>query len=1246
MRETKHQIASFETVPGSRHQIDHVRAVKQYSRSSADQEMSLPKELRSEPALRMTMTYLLHEIADLCDTSNVGVSDWFHFLWDRSRSIRKDITQQELCCQGSVRLVEQCARFHIHCAGRLVAEEPQVFDQKINTENLTKCLQSLKYMYHDLRLKGDQQCANEPEFRAYIILLNLQDSNFLWEVKQLPVHIQQSAEVRFGIDVFKALEQNNYVKFFKLVRRTTYMNACLLLRYFNQVRARALATIVKAYTVKAGVALSLSSLAYTLAFEDCQAAAQFFEYYGLSCDEERVFVDRATFYYPDLPYLMDRAINIVEQKRCTSVGAAIAGGDEHLAPKSIYQNHVPENSFDSRGFLRTKGDEVNVEVEDGELGEEETVEEGEYEDEYMGGQEEEEDEEDYTDGQYDQQEVDQDDEEYDDDNDNDDEEDGDQEKTHIDDDHVFKKPSPVMMFRSQTTFKSPSTPLSSKPPNSSSSIFSSFVPQQPDGPPSKLPSLPSSGFSFADLLPPPSSMTNGFTTAAKSPRSPVPKSSPLRTPPKTPDFSRFSDVTSEAERMADELQRRADVLLLAGPQSEVLLREVCAEEVRKAAKQVLEEYRRQEDECRRWGDALVQDVVQEMLLEMYREECLDYHISVYARQKMLKRAFGGWRKRSAANRVAKDRTQLAPLWMPSVRPEEQKRELESNHQQTTLGDLARYRRGEARGVSAVGTGRQTNHQHLDVAKEIAVALAAKYPQQKQLLYHVVVSLPAEAEEGVFGCSSYLKKWFRENVAQEEEENRSKKMSWAKEVRLNSFQSIAVCLRVVVGKELRQEDGTCLTNPENENVDGIVFYASEKGNNADRSSSSTNKIRFKSLLDKFKRTVAVPVVVFNLDAFRQEERLMLDLGMNDDERVGPVLVDPRTEKRAIRQALQEGVAFLCDNFSPANEALRAMPLTGLLMGTVGEPLWMRLAINATVNAATDQILRHSEAVAEIYNEAINRVTTICAGDYSQCVEVPKELRQFVVGRRNGSDEEVANSYWDFPSGWRRTDSQGLIRDFLVSLKLNAFPRVQILNGGFVGQGARELQEYVMALFGGRRNEDVVRNVLFQMVQSLDQEESNSWVRPMQILTQQLFLERLRRASDDLPRVVVYAEGEFRWYQDTPWWLQSTVLKRRIQIDEEERCALPEEKKRKMTMTPDDGAQGRRERGSFGGGGGGLDDILQRATRCVERAERITESFKQNKDALAMISSKYDDRLSRLINSSRARRGGDRDGEEEF
>lgn len=54
----------------------------------------------------------------------------------------------------------------------------QDFDQKINDENLTKCLQTLKHMYYDLSVK-DIYCENEAEFRAYDILLHLNGGDIL-----------------------------------------------------------------------------------------------------------------------------------------------------------------------------------------------------------------------------------------------------------------------------------------------------------------------------------------------------------------------------------------------------------------------------------------------------------------------------------------------------------------------------------------------------------------------------------------------------------------------------------------------------------------------------------------------------------------------------------------------------------------------------------------------------------------------------------------------------------------------------------------------------------------------------------------------------------------------------------------------------------------------------------------------------------------------------------------------------------
>ena len=67
------------------------------------------------------------------------------------------------------------------------------------------------------------------------------------EIKDLSEKIINSEPVRFAIEVSLAVSMNNYVRFFKLIRSATYLNACILLRYFYQVRSKALFTIVKSH---------------------------------------------------------------------------------------------------------------------------------------------------------------------------------------------------------------------------------------------------------------------------------------------------------------------------------------------------------------------------------------------------------------------------------------------------------------------------------------------------------------------------------------------------------------------------------------------------------------------------------------------------------------------------------------------------------------------------------------------------------------------------------------------------------------------------------------------------------------------------------------------------------------------------------------------------------------------------------------------------------------------------------------
>ncbi|OWR54073.1 hypothetical protein KGM_207753 [Danaus plexippus plexippus] len=365
-RQSEHQLMTLETIPGSDGLLEPWRAVKQYSRSSADQEIPMCYELRPARVLMRTCSYLLHEIADT--NRQVTLADWFHFMWDRFRGIRKDITQQALCCAGkyakkmvseSIKMVEICARFHAHCAARLADLEHTQFDQKLNTDNLTKCLQTLKHMYADVSAESKP---NEAEFRGYIALLNLGDANFWWEIKQLPYEIQKSESITFALQIYAALDNNNYVRFFRLIQeKATYLQACILLRYFNDVRARALARIVKAYAPRGGARYPAEDMMNILAFESIESMKSFINHYGLRFakneEELTIILNRNQFIEDSDPYPLSRAINLIESKRQNTVGEIISGGQ---MPRYDFENVPLYSSFGIDGRLK----EISLLAED------------------------------------------------------------------------------------------------------------------------------------------------------------------------------------------------------------------------------------------------------------------------------------------------------------------------------------------------------------------------------------------------------------------------------------------------------------------------------------------------------------------------------------------------------------------------------------------------------------------------------------------------------------------------------------------------------------------------------------------------------------------------------------------------------------------------------------------------------------------------------------------------------------------
>ncbi|VDK81505.1 unnamed protein product [Litomosoides sigmodontis] len=253
--------------------------VKEYSRSAADQEEPLPHELRPADVLQRTMNYLIGKIANHIPETDEELAQWYDFMWNRTRAIRKDITQQMMVNETAVTLIEQCVRLHIFASHRLCELNFNEFDQKMNTENLSKSLQSLRYLYDDLAKKGIFY-ASEAEFRSYEIMLNLADSNVFRQALTYRREILEASSVRLAIRLFTCLQNHNYVRFFRLLKNdATYLQCCLCHRFFTRMRHQAMYAISRSAHIMGKY--PVGKFVQLLGFDDRDASLQFLNCYNV-----------------------------------------------------------------------------------------------------------------------------------------------------------------------------------------------------------------------------------------------------------------------------------------------------------------------------------------------------------------------------------------------------------------------------------------------------------------------------------------------------------------------------------------------------------------------------------------------------------------------------------------------------------------------------------------------------------------------------------------------------------------------------------------------------------------------------------------------------------------------------------------------------------------------------------------------------------------------------------------------------
>ncbi|KAM7278240.1 hypothetical protein ACFE04_005374 [Oxalis oulophora] len=305
-RERKGDLDQYERVDGDRNQTSKFLAVKKYTRT-AEREACL---IRPMPILQRTIDYLLSLLDQPYDDRFLGM---YNFLWDRMRAVRMDLRMQHIFNQDSIIMLEQMIRLHIVAMHELCEYTKgegfsEGFDAHLNIEQMNKTSVELFQMYDDHRKKGIN-VPSEKEFRGYYALLKLdkhpgykvEPAELSLDLAKMTPEIRQTPEVLFARAVARACRTGNFIAFFRLAGKATYLQACLMHAHFAKLRTLALASLHSGLQNNQGIPVSQVAQWIGMEEEDIESLL---EYHGFSIKEfeEPYMVKEGSFLNIDKDY--------------------------------------------------------------------------------------------------------------------------------------------------------------------------------------------------------------------------------------------------------------------------------------------------------------------------------------------------------------------------------------------------------------------------------------------------------------------------------------------------------------------------------------------------------------------------------------------------------------------------------------------------------------------------------------------------------------------------------------------------------------------------------------------------------------------------------------------------------------------------------------------------------------------------------------------------------------------------------
>ncbi|XP_042479961.1 SAC3 family protein C isoform X2 [Macadamia integrifolia] len=230
-RERLRDLSVFERLNGHLGKTSPSLAVKKFCRTISTMRVQ-ESDVRTLPVLKETLHYLLN----LLDSSEQPFEVVHDFVFDRTRSIRQDLSMQNIVNDEAIHMYEEMVKFYIVSHHKLLWSNcnPNISSMHyLNLEQLRKSLSSLYDMY-DANRKSSSISKNEAEFRSFYVLLHLSSNS---QSVRLASPILKSKEMCFTRKVLRFFRLGNYKCFFATIAtESSYLQYCLMEPYINELR--------------------------------------------------------------------------------------------------------------------------------------------------------------------------------------------------------------------------------------------------------------------------------------------------------------------------------------------------------------------------------------------------------------------------------------------------------------------------------------------------------------------------------------------------------------------------------------------------------------------------------------------------------------------------------------------------------------------------------------------------------------------------------------------------------------------------------------------------------------------------------------------------------------------------------------------------------------------------------------------------------------------------------------------------